>query len=121
MSPPVERVLEATHVLPAARDAKTKPIIVRFFVRDTRGLIFKHKKDFTPREEATSADKPGCYVYPFFEDLTKMTFTKMRDIAAHPTVAACWSSRSQLCYKLKDNPMVKKVGCVMDSVDEILG
>ena len=119
--PPVERVLEAAHVLPAARDAKTKPIIARFFVRDTPGLIFKHKKDFAPREEATSADKPGRYVYPFFEDLTKMTFTKMRDIAAHPSVAACWSSRGQLRYKLKDNPMVKKVGCVMDTVDEILG
>ena len=120
MSPPVERVLEATHVLPAARDAKTKPINVRFFVRDTRGLIFKHKKDFTPREEATLADRPGRYVYPFFEDLTKMNFTKIRELAAHPTVAASWSSRAHLRYKLKDNPMVKKVGCVMDTVDQIL-
>ena len=108
-------------MLPAAKDAKTKPIIARFFIRDIRGLIFKHKRDFAPREEATTADRPGRYVYPFFEDLTKLTFTKMREIAAHPTVAACWSSRGQLCYKLKDNPIVKKVGCVKDSVDEILG
>ena len=119
--PPVERVLEAAHVLPAARDAKTKPIIARFFIRDIRGLIFKHKRDFAPREEATTADRPGRYVYPFFEDLTKLTFTKMREIAAHPTVGACWSSRSHLCYKLMDNPTVKKVSCVMDTVDEILG
>ena len=64
--------------------------------------------------------QPGRYVYPFFEDLTKMNFTKMRDIAAHPTVAACWSSRGQLRYKLKDSQTVKKVGCVMDTVDQIL-
>ena len=51
--PPVERVLEAAHVLPAARDAKTKPIIARFFIRDFRGLVFRHKKDYAPREEAT--------------------------------------------------------------------
>ena len=51
--PPVERVLEAAHVLPAARDAKTKPIIARFFIRDIRGLVFRHKKDYAPREEAT--------------------------------------------------------------------
>ena len=118
--PPVERVLEAAHVLPAARDAKTKPIIARFFIRDIRGLVFRHKKDYAPREEATSADRPGRYVYPFFEDLTKMNFTKMRELAAHPTVAASWSSRGHLRYKLKDNPMVKKVGCVMDTVDQIL-
>ena len=30
--PPVERVLEAAHVLPVARDAKTKPIITRYFI-----------------------------------------------------------------------------------------
>ena len=77
-------------------------------------------EDYAPREEATSADRPGRYVYPFFEDLTKMNFTKMRELAAHPTVAASWSSRGHLRYKLKDNPMVKKVGCVMDTVDQIL-
>ena len=117
--PPVEQVLEAAHVLPA-RDARTKPVIARFFIRDIRGLVFKHKKDFASREEATSADRPGRYVYPFFEDLTKVNFTKMREIATHPTVAACWSSRGQLRYKLKDSQEVKKVRCVLDTVDEIL-
>ena len=117
--PPVEQVLEAAHVLPA-RDARTKPVIARFFIRDIRGLVFKHKKDFAPREEATSADRPGRYVYPFFEDLTKVNFTKMREIATHPTVAACWSSRGQLRYKLKDSQEVKKVSCVLDADDEIL-
>ena len=82
--------------------------------------MFKHKKDFAPRVEATTADRPGRYVYPFFEDLTRVNFTKMREIATHPTVAACCSSRGQLRYKLKDSQLVKKVSCVMDSVDEIL-
>ena len=73
--------------------------------------MFKHKRDYAPREEATLADRPGRYVFPFFEDLTKMNFTKMRDIAAHPTVAACWSSRGHLRYKLMNS---------QDTVDKIV-
>ena len=82
--------------------------------------MFRHIRDYAPREEATSADRRGRYVYPFFEDLTKINFTKMMDIVAHPMMASYWSSRGQLRFKLKDSQTVKKVSCVMDSVDKIL-
>ena len=117
--PRVEDLLEAAHVLPA-RDNKAKPVIARFFIRDMRSLVFPYKKDFAPREESGSADGPGRYLYPFFEDLTSVNFKKMRAIADHPTVEACWSSRGQLRYKLKGSPAVKKVGNVLDTVDIIL-
>ena len=71
--------------------------------------MFRHMRDYAPREEATSADRRGRYVYPFFEDLTKINFTKMMDIVAHPMMASCWSSRGQLRFKLKDSQTVKKV------------
>lgn len=116
--PPVDEVLENAHVLPAKNGAK--PIIARFFVREVRGLVFKHKRDFAPRAEAESADRPGRYLFPFFEDLTKLTFTKMREIANHPEVVACWSTGGQLRYKTKDNITVKRVNNLFDPVEKIV-
>ena len=127
--PKVEDLLEAAHVLPA-RDNKAKPVIARFFVRDMRSLVFRFKKEFAPRvrEESVlaadsrrqTADGPGRYRYPFFEDLTSVTFKKMRAIADHPSVEACWSSRGQLRFKLKGSTTVKKVVNVLDTVKNIL-
>ena len=116
--PTAEQVLENAHVLPA-KDG-IKPIIARFFVREIRGLVFRHKKDFAPRAEATSADRPGRYLFPFFEDLTKLTFTKMRAIADHPEVVACWSTGGQLRYKTKDSLLVKRVSNILDPVEKIV-
>jgi hypothetical protein len=47
------------------------------------------------------------YCYLFFEDLTKLTFGKMRAIALDPSVAACWSVNGQLRYRLVDDPTIK--------------
>ena len=105
-------------------------MIVQFFVRDMRSLVFRFKKEFAPRvrEESVqaaasrrpAADGPGRYRYPFFEDLTSVNFKKMRAIADHPSVEACWSSRGQLRYKLKGSTTVKKVANVLGTVKSIL-
>ena len=116
--PPAEQLLETVHVLPA-KDG-VKPILARFLVRDMRGLVFKHKKEYAPREKSTSPDRPGRYIFPFFEDLTAMTFKKMRAIADHPEVTACWSSRGQLRFKTKSNDTVRKVVNLLDSVENIV-
>ena len=116
--PPANQLLEAVHVLPA-KDG-IKPILARFQLRDMRSLVFKHKKEFAPREQPITAERPGRYIFPFFEDLTVITFKKMRAIAAHPEVAACWSSRGQLRFKLKGSETVKKVSNLLDTVDNIL-
>ena len=116
--PPAEQLLETVHVLPA-KDG-VKPILARFLVRDMRGLVFKHKKEHAPRERSSTPDRPGRYIYPFFEDLTAMTFKKMRAIADHPEVTACWSSRGQLRFKTKNSETVRKVGNLFDSVENIV-
>ncbi len=121
--PPLDSVLEHAHILPA-RDRQTKPIIAQFTVREFRSLVFKHKKAFAPRERGPSSaspDRPGRYKYPIFEDLTKLTFTKMRAIAALPSVEACWSSGGQLRFKLKDNPIVHRVPNLLLPADKIVG
>ena len=127
--PRVDDLLEAAHILPA-RDNKAKPVIARFFTRDMRSLVFRFKKEFAPRvreepglladDRRPAADSPGRYRYPFFEDLTSVNFKKMRAIADHQSVEACWSSRGQLRYKLKGSTLVKKVANVLDTVENIL-
>ena len=95
-----------------------------------RSLVFRFKKEFAPRvreepglladDQRPAADSPGRYRYPFFEDLTSVNFKKMRAIADHQSVEACWSSRGQLRYKLKGSTLVKKVANVLDTVENIL-
>ncbi len=120
--PPASAVLEHAHVLPSRDRSKPKPIICRFYCREIRGLVFRHKRAFAPREVPSSnnRDRPGRYMFPFFEDLTKVNFSKMRAIAANPRVEACWSSGGLIKFKLKDSVTVNRVSCVLDSVEDIL-
>jgi hypothetical protein len=117
--PPLERTLEYAHILPA-RGEGPKPVIARFFDRDLRDIVFRGKKDFAPRSQPSTPDRPGRYCFPFFEDLTKTSFAKMRAIAGHEMVAACWSSRGVLRFKLKDSEQVRTVQNVLDSVENII-
>lgn len=119
--PCMDNVIEHAHVLPA-REGQVKPIICRFTIREYRSLVFKHKKTYAPREAADPPNRarPGRYRFPFFEDLTKMTFTKMRAIATHPRVEACWSSGGQLRFKLKEGGVVHRVHNVLDTADDIV-
>ncbi len=120
--PCMDNVIKHAHILPA-KDGQVKPIICRFTIREYRALAFKHKKEFALRDTSDSNTRrtgPGRYRFPFFEDLTKMTFTKMRAIAAHPRVEACWSSGGQLRFKLKEGSVVHKVTSVLDTVEDII-
>jgi hypothetical protein len=111
-------VIEMAHPL-RAKDGTIKPIIARFYSRETRSLVFRHKKAYAPK----LADGPnrGRYKYSLFEDLTALTFSKMRALAANARVTASWTSHGQIRYRLLDDPTVRKVACVLDPVDKILG
>jgi hypothetical protein len=116
--PNADSVLEMAHPL-RAKDGKTKPIIARFYARELRGLIFRHKKAYAPKlEGGPSKDR---YKFLIFEDLTALTFSKMQALAADPRVAASWSSYGQIRYRLTDDPTIRKVANVLDTVEKILG
>jgi hypothetical protein len=117
--PTVENTIEYAHILPARNGAK-KPVIVRFHDRRIRDAVFAYKREFAPRSQSSSADPPGGYLYPFFEDLTKLNFVKMRAIAAHENVSACWSSRGTLKFKLKNCDTVRSVKNVLETVENII-
>jgi hypothetical protein len=124
--PSMASTIEYAHILPAKEGAK-KPVIVRFRDRMIRDVVFANKRESAPRSRNNSQrqrqtdDRPGGYLYPFFEDLTRLNFMKMRAIANHEDVSACWSSRGQLKYKLKDSETVKTVKNVLDPVEKIIG
>jgi hypothetical protein len=117
--------IEYAHILPA-KDGAKKPVIVRFRDRMIRDAVFANKREHAPRSGGNSHrqrrtdDRPGGYLYPFFEDLTKLNFAKMRAIANHESVSACWSSRGQLKYKLNNSDTVKSVRNVLDTVEKII-
>jgi hypothetical protein len=111
-------IIEMAHPL-RAKDSAIKPIIVRFFARETRSLVFRHKKAYAPKR----ADGPskGRYLYSIYEDLTALTFAKMRALAADDRVAASWTSHGQIRYRLVDDPTIRRVTNVMAPLDKILG
>jgi len=113
-----DAVLEMAHPL-RAKDGAIKPIIARFFLREIRSLVFRHKKAYAPKV----ADGPtkGHYKYSVFEDLTALTFAKMRALAADARVAASWTAHGQIRFRLVDDPTVRRVSSVLDPLSKILG
>jgi hypothetical protein len=60
--------------------------------------------------------------FPFYEDLTRDNFLKMKALAADQRVTACWSVGGQLRFRLSTSPeVVHRVKSVYDSVDAIIG
>ena len=136
--PTAAELLEVAHVLPA-KPGETKPIIARFYNRNMRDLCFRLKKDFATREEGRRSQREergaaggagesgggfegrGKYRFPFYEDLTRTTFLKMRAIAKDERVKACWSTKGQIKFVLHSKvDEVKKVVSVLDPLDMIL-
>ncbi len=116
--PGVDELLEMAHVRPS-KEGTTKPIITCFHAHALRSLVFKHKKQFAPKH--TAGPMMDCYKYLLFEDLTRLTSTKIRALALDPSVAACWSANGQLRYRLVDDPTIRRVKDILDPVARILG
>jgi len=123
--PTCDQVLEMAHILPC-KPGSTPPIIARFFSRNIKALVFKLKRDFAPRTAHSRAanqnnrSSPAPFAHPFYEDLTRYNFSKMRDIARDERVQSCWSVAGQLRFKLKGEDQVVKVKCIYDPVDTII-
>jgi hypothetical protein len=121
--PEATEVIEHAHVLPGNAKHVSKPVIARFFVRNIRSLVFKHKREYAPRDrsQVLRSGAPGRNLYSIFEDLTKMNFNKMRELADHPQVGACWTIGGQIKYKLVNSERVRSVKNILDTADKILG
>jgi hypothetical protein len=126
--PTAENLLETAHVLPG-KAGQPKPIIMRFYNRNMRDIIFKMKKQFAPRlgsstpsgAGASAEEDKGKFKYPIYEDLTRATFLKMRAISQDERVKSCWTIKGQIKFTLHKNANeVKKVVSLLDPLDTIL-
>jgi hypothetical protein len=127
--PSPHSIMETAHILPAKKDA-INPIIIRFYTRNIRNMLFHLKREFAlraPTGAAAGANTRGAqraeggrFVYPFFEDLMRVNFDKLGAISNHPDVQSCWSVGGSIRFKLKNSDTDRKVKSVFASVDDIL-
>ena len=125
--PPCHALLEYGHILPSkkADSPTTPPIIVRFFSRHYRYLVFKHKRSYlhpnpvppsrppqtrssansaaaTPAVAFSSPERSPIYIN---EDLTSATFKKMKDmIEDKQTYSKVWTVNGRIKFVLKSAP-----------------
>ena len=127
--PPVSQILETAHILPS-KSGSINPVIARFYTRNIRAMMFRLRKEHALRlpadnsagrsRGAQSSTLPGKFKFPFYEDLTKINFAKMRALAQHEKVHSCWSVSGILRYRLHGENTVRKVNDVFDTVSDIL-
>lgn len=126
--PPAEQLLETAHILPAKPNS-IPPIIARFYTRNLRSLIFKLKKEFAPRlapdqqpvqPNRASRQPTGRLAFPIHEDLTRANFGMLKTLSHHKEVAAAWSVKGIIHYKLNSDPAVKKVKSVFEPISSFL-
>ena len=121
--PPCQQLLERAHILPGP-SGKPGSVIARFFNRDLRFLVFKHKKEHQPRDSPTpNSNKPGRYLYPIYEDMSRASFSKMRALSADDRVLSAWSSNGVISFRLANDSTntIHKVLNVFDTVEKIIG
>jgi hypothetical protein len=118
--PSCENIIEVAHILPG-RSAK-KPVIVRFMSRFWRSLLFKHRREFAPREPATNSTggRPPRMLYPFYEDLTRLTFRQLKSIQADERVTSAWTVSGSIRFKVLDDDTVHKITSIYESVDDFV-
>jgi hypothetical protein len=116
--PNCDALIEIAHILPGK--GPTKPIIVRFFSRYWRSLLFKHRKNFAPREPTAGGDRPGRMKYPFYEDLTRATFKQLKKMQADDRVTAAWTVSGVIRFKVENDENVYKVSNIYETVDEFV-
>ena len=126
-SPSCDALLENAHILPGK--GSTKPVIVRFYSRYWRSIIFRHRKSSAPREELTNTttrrgaeggrERSGRMLFPFFEDLTRATFKQLQSIKSTEGVVAVWSVSGIIKFKLADDEQIYKVSSLYDTVDSL--
>jgi hypothetical protein len=119
--PPCDNIIEINHILPGK--TTRKPVIVRFHSRNWRSLLFKHRKEFAPREEATPSTngRPPRMKYSFFEDLTRASFKQLKKIQDNERVESAWTLSSNIRFKVTGDDNIHRVTSIYDTVDDFVG
>ena len=117
--PGFDELIETAHILPGKDSNRPKPIIARFYSRNLRAAVFRHKKEFAPKS-ISSANSRSYLKFPIFEDLTGDTFSCVKALSDDQRTGAVWTINGVIRYKLNGETTVRKVTNVYESVDTIL-
>lgn len=89
--------------------------------------MFKLKKEFSPwatTTTATASSEPAQrrakLAHPFFEDLTRATFLKMRALAQDNRVLASWTVAGNIRFRLHGETNIRRVKSIFDDVEKII-
>jgi hypothetical protein len=127
--PACDDLLETAHILPGK--GPNKPIIARFFSRYWRSVVFRHRKEYAPREDgasapatrsgsgANSSSRPRMK-HSIFEDLTGLNFKQLQAIKQHEAVTSAWTVNGVIRFKIKDSEQIFKVSSLYDTVDTLI-
>ena len=111
--PSCDALLESAHILPGK--GSNNPIITRFHSRYWRSIIFRYRKTCAPREESSTTttrrgnEKSARMLFPFYEDLTRASFTQLKAIKAKEEVVAAWTVSGVIRFRKKDDDNIYKV------------
>lgn len=126
--PDCNTLLETAHILPGKNGAK--PVIARFYSRYWRNLIFRHRKQYAPKDtsNATAAtasngtrNNAARQKFPFFEDLTRASFLKLASIKEKKEVIAAWTVNGSIRFRVQGSDTTYKVGNLADTFESIIG
>jgi hypothetical protein len=120
--PACYEMIEMAHTLPGRSD-KPKPIIVRFFNRNLKSVLFRHRKEFAAKDTVPGgggSQPRQRYRFPFHDDLTKDSYAKLKLLQSDNRVMSCWSTGGVLRVKLADSGEIRRVSSVYMSNDDIL-
>jgi hypothetical protein len=118
--PPCHNLIEVAHILPGKNSKR--PVIIRFFSRYWRSLLFRYRKEYAPREStpSSSTTRPAKMCYPFYEDLSRLTFKQLMEIQQHERVVSAWTVSGVIKFKVKDSDTVFKVSSIYDTVEDVI-
>ena len=105
--------------IPGQAPGLPPPILVKFTNSAMRLAFLRNKRASLP--SPSEAEKAaGVKRYGAAEDLTAVTYKKMRELIACEKVEKVWSYDGQLRYTLPGDRTVLKVKSVYMSIDDIL-
>jgi hypothetical protein len=102
-------MIKIARTLPGRSD-RPKPIIERFFNRNLKSVLFRHRKEFAAKDMVTSSGTGHLkqrYKFPFHNDLPKDSYAKLKLLQSDNRVMSCWSTGCVLRVKLADSSEIR--------------
>ena len=96
------------------------PIIIKFSSPTVRMAFLRNKRASLPIPPAQESTASGIKWYTVVEDLTAITYKKMREMADCSDVEKVWSIDGKLRYTIPGDKTVRKVKSVFHSLADII-